>query len=40
MWREPAYRPFAAAGERERRRLLWPVAVLVALVWTAGLILL
>ncbi|MEU6256097.1 hypothetical protein [Streptomyces sp. NPDC047043] len=40
MWREPAYRPFAAAGERERRRLLWPVAVLVALVWTAGLMLL
>ncbi|MFF4251373.1 hypothetical protein ACFY1L_09210 [Streptomyces sp. NPDC001663] len=40
MWREPAYRPFAAAGERERRRLLWPVAVLVAFVWTAGLILL
>ncbi|WP_030929911.1 hypothetical protein [Streptomyces sp. NRRL S-646] len=39
MWREPAYRPFAAAGERERRRLLWPVAVLVALVWAAGLIL-
>jgi hypothetical protein len=40
MWREPAYRPFAMAGERERGRLLWPVAVLVALVWTAGLVLL
>ncbi|MGI5457359.1 hypothetical protein ACQEWB_30170 [Streptomyces sp. CA-249302] len=40
MWRDPSLRPLGTAGERERRRLLWPVGVLVAVVWVAGLVLL
>ncbi|MFF4502226.1 hypothetical protein [Streptomyces sp. NPDC001401] len=40
MWQEPSARPLGACGERERNRRLWPEAVLVALAWTAALLLL
>ncbi|MDF2268908.1 hypothetical protein P2Q00_26230 [Streptomyces coacervatus] len=40
MWQEPGYRPLVRAGERDRARLLWPLGVLVALAWTAALLLL
>lgn len=40
MWREPGYRPLVEAGEPERGRLLWPLGVVAAVAWAAGLILL
>ncbi|MEU6145547.1 hypothetical protein ABZ848_35020 [Streptomyces sp. NPDC047081] len=38
MWRDPSLRPLGVAGERERGRLLWPLGVVVALVWAALLL--
>lgn len=40
MWKDPALRPTAPASERERGRPLWPLAVALALVFTAALVLL
>ncbi|WP_279617150.1 hypothetical protein [Streptomyces regalis] len=38
MWQDPAARPIGVSDERQRRRPLWPLAVLVALEWTALLL--
>lgn len=38
MWRDPAARPTGSSEERRRGRPLWPLAVLVALGWTALLL--
>ncbi|AZQ37008.1 hypothetical protein EJ357_29110 [Streptomyces cyaneochromogenes] len=35
MWRDPDTRPAAVSDERRRGRPLWPLAVLIALGWTA-----
>ncbi|MFG2128024.1 hypothetical protein ACGFNV_09510 [Streptomyces sp. NPDC048751] len=40
MWREPSARPTGETDERRRERTLWPLAVVVAVVWTAALVLL
>lgn len=38
MWQDPAARPVGVSDERQRGRPLWPLAVLVALGWTAALL--
>ncbi|MEU6378414.1 hypothetical protein [Streptomyces sp. NPDC046909] len=40
MWKDPALRPTVAASERERGRPMWPVSVVLAVVFAAGLVLL
>ncbi|MFI6487407.1 hypothetical protein [Streptomyces sp. NPDC050564] len=40
MWRDPALRPTAESGERERGRRLWPLAVVLGVVWVATTVLL
>jgi hypothetical protein len=40
MWRDPALRPTAESGERERGRRLWPLAVVFGVVWVATTVLL
>lgn len=38
MWQDPAARPIGVSDERQRGRPLWPLAVFVALGWTAALL--
>ncbi|MDN3024393.1 hypothetical protein [Streptomyces sp. S.PB5] len=40
MWKDPALRPTVAASDRERGRPQWPLALILALVFVAGLVLL
>lgn len=40
MWRDPALRPTAESGERERGRRLWRLAVVFGVVWVATTVLL
>ncbi|TQE36892.1 hypothetical protein Sipo8835_09180 [Streptomyces ipomoeae] len=39
MWKNPDLRPTEASGEHERGRALWPLGVVLALVWVAALVL-
>ncbi|MFF7261207.1 hypothetical protein ACFZCL_13105 [Streptomyces sp. NPDC008159] len=39
MWQDPALRPTETSGERERGRALWPLGVVLGLVWGAALVL-
>ncbi|WP_055713351.1 hypothetical protein [Streptomyces torulosus] len=39
MWQDAALRPTETSGERERGRALWPLGVVLALVWVAALVL-
>lgn len=38
MWKDPALRPTEASGERERGRALWPLGVVLGLLWAAALV--
>lgn len=40
MWQDPALRPTVTATERERGRPLWPLALVLAVVFAAALVLL
>lgn len=39
MRRDPSVRPLGVSGEGERRRVLWPLGLLVAVAWAAALVL-
>ncbi|MET7479707.1 hypothetical protein ABZT17_35820 [Streptomyces sp. NPDC005648] len=39
MWERPSVRPAGECGERERRRRVWPLSVVVAVGWVAVLLL-
>ncbi|MEU6806369.1 hypothetical protein [Streptomyces neyagawaensis] len=39
MWQDPALRPTKVSGARERGRALWPLGVVLGLVWVAALVL-
>jgi len=38
MWQDPALRPTTESAERERGGTLWPLAVVIGLVWAALLV--
>ncbi|MGW0710729.1 hypothetical protein ACWD4G_33065 [Streptomyces sp. NPDC002643] len=39
MWKDPALRPTETSGEHERGRALWPLGLLLAVVWVVALVL-
>ncbi|WP_149827753.1 hypothetical protein [Streptomyces tailanensis] len=39
MWKDPALRPTEASAERARGRVLWPLGVVLAVLWVAVLVL-